>query len=274
MRYRLGLPVLLLAAQASAEPAIAPVLPPQGPWKLDYADEECRLARTFGTGQETVTIQMTRASGLQEFGFVVAGASIPKLPAMTQVTLRLLEQGREEQFNALSGQVPDRSERFVRLYGASSNIIGQFSDSQVVGIKLGSQHSFSIKLPGERQAVAALDSCHVDLLKSWGLDVDKIKAVKVPPRPLGNPAYWATTNDYPVQALRAGKDGNVVFLLDVNSSGRPTRCSIARSSGVPQLDETTCQLAIRRARFDAAQNAEGQPIAGFYISRVRWGIPK
>ena len=157
MRYWLGLPVLLLAAQASAEPAVAPVLSPQGPWKLDYADEECRLVRTFGTGQETVTIQMTRASGLQEFGFVVAGASIPKLPAMTQVTLRLLEQGREEQFNALSGQVPDRSERFVRLYGASSNIIGQFSDSQVVGIRLGSQHSFSIKLPGARKAVAALD---------------------------------------------------------------------------------------------------------------------
>lgn len=274
MRYWLGLLVLLLAAQASAEPTIAPVLSPQGPWKLDYADEECRLARTFGAAEEALTIQMTRASGLQEFGMVIAGKSVPKLSAMTRVTLRLLEHGREEQFNALSGQVPDRSERFVRLYGASSNIIGQFSDSQVVGIRLGSQHSFSVKLPGARQAVAALDSCHVDLLKSWGLDVDKIKAVKVPPRPLGNPAYWATTNDYPVQALRAGKDGNVVFLLDVNSSGRPTRCSIARSSGVPELDELTCRLVIRRARFEAAQNAEGQFIAGYYVSRVRWSIPK
>lgn len=274
MRYWLGLPVLLLAAQASAEPTIAPVLSPQGPWKLDYADEECRLARTFGTGEETLTIQMTRASGVQEFGMVIAGASIPKLPQMTQVTLRLLEQGREEKFNALSAQVPDRSERFVRLYGEGSNIIAEFSDNQVVGISLGSQYSVSIKLPGARQAVAALDSCLADLLKSWGVDVDKIKAAKVPPRPLGNPAYWATTNDYPVQALRAGKGGNVVFLLDVNSSGRPTRCSIARSSGVPQLDEMTCQLAIRRARFDAAQNAEGQPIAGFYVSRVRWSIPK
>ena len=274
MRYWLGLPVLLLAAQASAEPAVAPVLSPQGPWKLDYADEECRLARTFGTGQEALSIQMTRASGLREFGMVIAGTSIPKLPAMTQVTLRLLEQGREEKFNALSVQVPDRSERFVRLYGEGSNIIADFSDNQAIGFRLGSQYSVSIKLPGARQAVAALDSCHADLLKSWGLDVDKIKAAKVPPRPLGNPAYWATTNDYPVQALRARKGGNVVFLLDVDIRGRPTRCSIARSSGVPRLDEITCQLMIRRARFDAARNAEGQPIAGYYVSNVRWSIPE
>ncbi|WP_374591673.1 energy transducer TonB [Novosphingobium sp.] len=273
MRYWTALPLIALIAQASAESAAAPVLQPQGPWKEDYANEECRLVRAFGTGPEMLTVQISRGSGFQEFSIAMAGTAIPKLPQTTKVTLRLLEQGQEQQFEAQGAHIPDRPEGFVRLYGGGSNIIAEFSDDQTIGIAFGTRSSVSVKLPGVRKAVAALDACHADLLKSWGVDVDKLKAAKVPPRALGNPGYWVTTNDYPVQALSAGKGGNVVFLLDVDAKGKPTSCSVTRSSGVPQLDERTCRLVMHRARFDAARNAEGQPIVGHYVSRVRWIIP-
>lgn len=274
MRFWVGLPLLLMAAQVSAASAVAPVLQPQGPWKLDYADEECRLVRTFGTGPETLTVQMSRGAGLQEFGMVVAGTTIPKLPEMTKVTLRLFEQDQERQFYARSMQLPDRPERLVRLYGGGSNIIAEFSDNQVLGLKFADHYSVSVKLAGAHRAIAALDACHADLLTSWGLDVNSLKAAKVPPRPVGDPATWATDLDYSLRLRRTAKSGTVTFLLDVDRDGRPTRCSIARSSGVPLLDETTCQLMLRRARFAAAENSEGQPIAGFYVSRVALTVPK
>lgn len=100
MRYWTALPLIALTAQASAESAAAPVLQPQGPWKEDYANEECRLVRAFGTGPEMLTVQISRGSGFQEFSIAMAGTAIPKLPQTTKVTLRLLEQGQEEQFEA------------------------------------------------------------------------------------------------------------------------------------------------------------------------------
>lgn len=274
MRYLASLPFLLLASQAFAQPDVASALQPQGPWKLDYADEECRLVRTFGTGQQTLVVRLARGSGLQQFDMVIAGNSIPKLPKQIKVALRLDGQDKEQEFDAYSMQVPNRPERFVRWYDGESSFLAEFTENQVITVKSGAKFSVSFNLTSARAAVAALDACHVDLLTSWGLDVNSLKAAKVPPRPIGSPANWATTSDYPSDALRAGQGGSVRFLLIVGADGMPTRCSIARSSGVPQLDAVTCQLAMRRARFKPAENGEGQPIAGYYVNRVRWIIPE
>ena len=76
-----------------ARAAEAPVLAPSSPWRVDYADEECRLLRTFGTGADAVTMRLARGSGLQSFDMVIAGTNIPRLGDDVKVTLKLETQG-------------------------------------------------------------------------------------------------------------------------------------------------------------------------------------
>lgn len=92
--------------------------------------------------------------------------------------------------------------------------------------------------------------------------------------PKGNPANWATTNDYPTRALREEREGTTGFRVTVGADGRVTSCSITSSSGSPDLDEATCSNVTRRARFNPATDGEGNPTTGQYSSRVRWVIPK
>lgn len=94
------------------------------------------------------------------------------------------------------------------------------------------------------------------------------------PSPKGNPANWATTNDYPTRALREEREGTTGFRVTVGPDGRVTGCSVTSSSGSPDLDDATCANVTRRARFNPATDGEGQPTSGSYANRVRWVIPK
>lgn len=272
MRSFIALLFLIAATPLYAQSPLKP-LEPQGPWKVDYADDECRLIRTFGLGDQQIVLRLARGSGLEQFDMVIAGSSIPKLPKQVNVTLNLVGQGKEQQFSGYSMQIPNRPERFLRWYDGESELLGEFTDNQVISVRAGPNFVVSFRLVSGRAAIAALDVCHADLLTSWGLDVESLKAIKSPPRPIGSPGNWATTSDYPNDALRLEQGGAVRFLLVVGRDGKPTKCSIAFSSGLPQLDNLTCQLVMRRAKFTPAEDANRQPVVGYYLNRVRWVIP-
>lgn len=95
-----------------------------------------------------------------------------------------------------------------------------------------------------------------------------------PPQPKGNPGNWATTNDYPSQALREEREGVTRFRVTVGPDGRVQSCSVTGSSGSPDLDATACAKITARARFSPATDGEGQPTTGSYSNAVRWVIPK
>jgi protein TonB len=61
--------------------------------------------------------------------------------------------------------------------------------------------------------------------------------------------------------------------VTVGSDGRVTDCQVTSSSGSQELDQTTCTLITRRARFRPAMS-DGQPTTGHYSSRIRWVVPK
>ena len=94
-----------------------------------------------------------------------------------------------------------------------------------------------------------------------------------PPRPMGSPGQWISDADYPAPDLRMGHAGRVGFTLEVSASGRVTGCTVTASSGYPSLDQATCNLLTRRARFQPGADGTGQPSAGTYAGAVRWQIP-
>lgn len=100
----------------------------------------------------------------------------------------------------------------------------------------------------------------------------KIDAVAATPR--GRPQSWVTTDDYPSSALRAEAQGTTAFRLDVGTDGRVTNCTVTSSSGHSALDDQTCKLLMRRARFNPAKDSNGNATTGVYSSRMKWEIPE
>jgi protein TonB len=92
--------------------------------------------------------------------------------------------------------------------------------------------------------------------------------------PLGDPSGWVTSDDYPASALREDREGLVRFILDIDTSGAPTNCTITQSSGDATLDNATCTILTERARFSPATSSTGKPIASTWKSSFRWEIPR
>jgi protein TonB len=76
--------------------------------------------------------------------------------------------------------------------------------------------------------------------------------------------------DYPSRALEAGIGGTVRMRFVVGPSGRVTSCTVTRSSGSAELDETTCRLITRRMRYRPATDARGQRIPATILGEHEW----
>jgi protein TonB len=98
-------------------------------------------------------------------------------------------------------------------------------------------------------------------------------SMATPPQPRGRPQEWLTTDDYPSSAMREGVQGVTGYRLEIGTDGKATGCNVTASSGSQTLDDTTCRLLLRRARFKPAQDTGGNPIASSYSGRTRWQIP-
>ena len=75
-----------------------------------------------------------------------------------------------------------------------------------------------------------------------------------------------SARDYPIpeggREARVGRAVRVALLVGID--GRPKRCRVFLSSGLPGTDARTCELAMARFRFEPARNARGQPIEAEY----------
>ena len=94
------------------------------------------------------------------------------------------------------------------------------------------------------------------------------------PQPRNSPGSWATSDDYPTKAMREDRSGSTGFTVTVDTEGKVASCQVTRSSGHADLDDATCKLVTRRARFKPATDGEGNPTTGSYSNSVRWQIPQ
>lgn len=263
---------LTISAVASAQPATAvPALTPSSQWQVEYADEECRLVREFGSGNDLVVLRLARSSS-RLFDFVVAGPGIPDLPLRRSSHLRLSPQSVEIESTGYSMQVPDQSYHFVRLFDIDAAFLAQLRPGQLVTFRNG-DFSVTLRLDNIVGALAAMQSCNDGLLTRWGYDVARVNSFTRQATPIGDQARWVTTDDYPRSAVSVGQTGIVTTFLTIGIDGRVTSCRVVVSSRVPELDSAACEAFVRRARFAPALGPDGQPTEAPYIKRVRWQLP-
>jgi protein TonB len=75
-----------------------------------------------------------------------------------------------------------------------------------------------------------------------------------------------SADDYPVEAQQNGEEGTVQARLDVDSKGRVAGCLIVRTSGHKSLDQVTCDVLRKRARFVPARDASGHAVTDSVVT--------
>ena len=110
--------------------------------------------------------------------------------------------------------------------------------------------------------------------------VERSSAPRPPAPRIVRPPQWrrpaqayVTSDDYPASALAQRAEGWVAFTLEVGADGRVHGCTVTGSSGSPALDNATCMIMRRRARFTPAMNSFGNPEPWAASGEVEWRVP-
>lgn len=98
-----------------------------------------------------------------------------------------------------------------------------------------------------------------------------VDAIGVSPR--NDSSRWVRGSDYRTRWRREDMAGAASYRLGVGTDGRVQDCTITRSSGHSALDQATCNLVTKRARFNPARNSADEQVAGSYSGSVLWQIP-
>jgi len=93
-------------------------------------------------------------------------------------------------------------------------------------------------------------------------------------RAKGNLVSLFSTDDYPQSAIRNEEQGTTSVRLSIGTDGRVVGCDVTGSSGSTALDNATCNILRRRARFTPAKDQAGNPITDSYSQRIRWELPE
>ncbi|MFC0683737.1 TonB family protein [Novosphingobium clariflavum] len=92
------------------------------------------------------------------------------------------------------------------------------------------------------------------------------------PQPIDKPD-WIRSADYPPWD-RETLEGVVEVKLLVDATGMTTGCGVTISSGNVKLDEYTCSLLMKRARFEPARGLHGKRVPGEVIQAVHWEVQR
>ena len=89
------------------------------------------------------------------------------------------------------------------------------------------------------------------------------------PKVVSGPIFHA--DDYPMEARRNLWTGAVIADLKINEHGTVDECTIVESSGHKLLDDTTCSILVKRARFKPARDKDGNAVVDtFRTPEIGW----
>jgi TonB family protein len=247
--------ILALAASQNA-----PMLP-SGKWTVDYRPDACIASRSFGGPASTyLAFQPILSLDFHKMRLSVLAPNTEGSGIKTGKAKIVLEpSGAAATVDVDSWETKPGGPRGYELF-VDVDGLAQFGQSTGLTVDTGKQ-SFSFATGKLQPVIDANAKCNDDLMRSWGVD----PAARA--EPVGNPGEWFTDDDYPAAASQKRAQGRVVAALTVDNDGRLKACKIVASSGDPDLDRGTCDVARKNARF--ARKSGGDR---FSIFTVHWAL--
>lgn len=280
------LSIAAIHSPASAGDAL--VLEPSSPWNLRYDEDMCRMVRQFGDSDQQVTLMIDQ-SGVEPY-YTLSLIGLPVRRANGSLMEVRFGDEQPTQRSFLKGKLADKTP-LVAMHGINLapvppldgeadtggeiEPIGPAREAQIqrIAFSRGLNDALTLETGSLGEPLAAMRKCATDLVTYLGIGDGPNPNISRPPSPKTNPGTWAGPNDYPAEMLRRDLEGLVRFRLTVDSQGTPTSCHITRSTRPQVFDDRVCLLLLKRARFKPALDAQGEPVAAYWSSAVRWEIP-
>jgi len=257
--------IIALVSATNADPGHK-ALAPSSPWNVDYAESECRLARTFGTGAEALTLRISRAANLKAVEYTVASKSLKIRDWNDSVLLRLEPGGTSHKLPMLWYRLPT-GEAALRAFGENGLGAAEIATTRTISLEVDGADPLQLAVGNIEKPLAALDSCYDDLLTTWGIDPVHIRNLKTPAEPID---IWSWRVFETGWARDAPKDKKwMAVRLDVNDAGRATSCRALASSGSVELDAKVCALTVKNARLVPAVSASGEKVGAPFVLRIQ-----
>lgn len=261
--------ILFAHSIAAAAPAAAPLpMTPTGPWNVEFADSMCLLSRPFGKDGATTLILKPNMLGNGMEIIVTRGTTSIDRPEHGKAAVDIAD--KRVDFDTFFNAYSTAKARLIRVVIPDAKIeLTALRGTLSIDAKAEGQHSFSIV--GIERAFPVLATCVAQLRAIYKVRDADIGALTAKPEVQPNSLF--TVNDYPGEALRKGQSGTVGVLVWVEADGRVSTCEIVDSTASSVLEQTTCNILKRRARWTPAKDAAGKSVRAPGFTRIRWVLP-
>ena len=268
----MGVGIAILAFALAGQPVAT--LQPASKWHLDYGNDVCRITRDFGTPAKPIVIDFEAppmGHGLNVYFF---DGRVAVGDGKSLIRVQLVPDPAVLQLDSYTATVGDQGVSKMSFTLDDENL-QKLAAASAISIERRDIRPVVLNLPGLRAAMSALEKCRVDLVSSWGMPLAEQSRLKAPPKVDPKVAKHGlfSTDDYPTSALRANVQGATTARIDVEADGRPSQCTVVRSSGHADLDATTCNVIMKRARYVAASAQDGRPMKSIDVVKIQWILP-
>ena len=294
---------LTLPVQAQSE---APqVFERSGNWTADFGEDYCRLLRTFRSGDDEITLAFERIQPGPMMRMLIVGDDFRPYRGADRLSYRFEPREAVPPFELstdfASSRTPDgerltilsfislgEAPQFTQVFQQRTNAGDQTTDAA------GEPPQFPVYDPQAEQARASgirslvfeeglsrpirfdtgamgdvmgvLQTCTSDLVSSWGIDAERHANLQRGAFPEPGPIIANTTIPFDQFARLTGNYNQVRVM--VSKEGDPTSCHIHFPTLEEGVNERICEQVMENAEFQPALDAEGQPIASYWLVPV------
>lgn len=267
--------VLALAALGSAA-AQARTYTAEYSWEMETKPDSCAVRREFGTGSDVVLLELRQYLRDGDVRAMVAGTELKIARQLDPLVHLPPHAGMLKPDGFFRIAVPNGPQGLIFTLPIMGNEVEDPRFSSQPGLKDATQleltsafsSDISLETGPMTDAIAFLEGCTQQLIRSWGLDPDEQKALSRRPTPVDQKRWAAEIQRaFPTRPLLAGESGRVNFRLLIDDEGTPTDCFV-EPPAIPELQETACKLLMKHARFEPGLDSAGQPVASYFVSTV------
>ncbi|WP_158611078.1 energy transducer TonB [Aurantiacibacter spongiae] len=285
-------------------------LAPSSHWNLDYAEDSCALRRSFGEGDDRTFLElrqfepegalqvivMTKGTQMRSADELLVASHVRSRIARPSVSflpetepaewgqplgIHSEEWGEGVLFTSLDLRNSEQRElarAFLAEHGTGLVVSDEQRDvreAEIDGLAVENvyRRNFVLDTGAMQAPMSAMRQCMDELIEHWGIDAEANRHLtrRVQPRDFQS---WVTRvqQQYPTAMERQNEQAVVRVRLTVSPEGRATDCAVQTDISNPLFDEAACEVLLRHSRFDPALDADGDPIASYWVKTIVYRI--
>lgn len=226
-------------------------------WQWDRDTPLCGLIQRIPQSGETLEIRRTPANDETEI-LITLSAKMRAHEGQFHDAVITTSSGSSA-IGDLSLGADKYGQAKVHFVTPDPKFIDYLSTASALEISHDKVAPLKVAVTSSASAVAALHSCEDRKMLAWGINPVGWHSLRSHPFPLNHIRDRFSALDYPAEALAQHVEADVITELDVDTSGRVSKCRALNPGGYRGFEQAVCDV-LKGAQFEAALDASGNRV--------------